>query len=79
MKTMTCNQLAGACNKEFKANTFMEISEMSKKHAMEMFQKDDEAHIKKMNEMMELMKNPDAMNKWFAEKKNQFDNLPEDK
>lgn len=48
MKTMTCNQLAGACNKEFKANTFMEIAEMSKKHAMEMFQKGDEAHIKKL-------------------------------
>jgi hypothetical protein len=47
MKTMTCNQLAGACNEEFKANTFMEISEMGKKHAMEMFQKGDEAHIKK--------------------------------
>ncbi len=32
-----------------------------------------------INEMMELMKNPDAMNKWFAEKKNEFDTLPEDK
>ena len=61
MKTMTCNQLAGACDKQFKANTFKEIAEMSKKHGMEMFQKGDEAHIKKMNEMMELSKNPDAM------------------
>jgi hypothetical protein len=79
MKTMTCNQLAGACDKEFKADTFNEIAEMSKKHALEMFQKGDEAHIKKMNEMMGLMKNPDAMDKWFAEKKNQFAALPEDK
>ena len=76
---MTCNQLAGACDKEFKASTFMEIADMSKKHSMEMFQKGDEAHIKKMNEMMELMKNPEAMDKWFAEKKNQFAALPEDK
>ena len=48
MKTMTCNQLAGACDKEFKASTFMEIADMSKKHAMEMSQKGDEAHIKKI-------------------------------
>ncbi len=33
MKTMTCKQLAGACDKQFKANTFKEIAEMSKKHA----------------------------------------------
>ena len=79
MKTMTCEQLAGACNIEFKANSFNEIAEMSKKHGMEMFQKSDEAHIKKMNEMMELSKNPDAMNKWFADKKKEFDTLPEDK
>ena len=79
MKTMTCNQLGGACEKQFKANTFKEIAEMSKKHGMEMFQKGDEAHIKKMNKMMELSKNPDAMNKWFADKKKEFDGLPEDK
>jgi hypothetical protein len=79
MKTMTCNQLAGACDKQFKANTFKEIAEMSKKHGMEMFQKGDEGHIKKMNEMMELMKNPNAMNEWFANKKKEFDALPEDK
>jgi hypothetical protein len=79
MKTMTCNQLAGACDKEFKANTFTEITEMSKNHAKEMFQIGDEAHLKKMNDMMELMKNPDAMSKWFSEKKKEFDTLPEDK
>lgn len=75
---MTCNQLAGACDKKFTANTFKEIAEMSKKHGMEMFQKGDAAHIQKMNEMMELMKDPDAMNKWFADKKKEFDSLPED-
>lgn len=74
---MTCKQLAGACDKQFKANTFNEIAEMSKKHAMEMFQKGDEAHIKKMNEMMELSKSPDAMNKWFADKKKEFESMPE--
>ena len=79
MKTMTCKQLGGACDKEFHANTFEEMAEQSKKHGMEMMQKGDPAHLKAMNEMRELMKTPDAMNKWFAEKKKEFDALPEDK
>jgi len=32
MKTMKCEQLGGACDKEFRANTFEEIAEMSKNH-----------------------------------------------
>ena len=30
MKTMTCGQLRGACNKEFHASTFEEMAELSK-------------------------------------------------
>jgi len=77
MKTMTCKQLAGACDKEFHANTFDEIAEMSKKHGMEMFQLGDEDHLKAMKEMQELMKSPDAMIAWFENKRKEFDALPE--
>ena len=56
MKTMTCNQLGGACDKKFHAKTFEEMAEMSKKHGTEQFQMGDEQHIKAMNKMMELMK-----------------------
>lgn len=76
MKTMTCNQLGGACDKEFQANTFEEMAELSKKHGMEMFQKGDGAHLKAMKEMQELMKTPQAMQEWFANKKEEFDALP---
>ncbi len=51
MKTLTCKQLGGACDLEFHANTFEEMAEMSKKHGMEMFQKNDEPHLKAMNEI----------------------------
>lgn len=78
MKTMTCKQLGGACELEFHANTFEEIAELSQSHGSEMYQIGDEAHLKAMSEMMELMKNPDAMNEWFENKKNQFDSLIED-
>ncbi len=78
MKTMTCEQLGGACDKEFHANTFEEITEMSKNHGMEMFQKGDESHLNAMKVMQELMQSPDAMNSWFEDKKREFDALPED-
>jgi hypothetical protein len=77
MKTMTCNQLGGACDKEFHADAFEEIAEMSKQHGMEMFQKQDEAHLKAMNKMQELMKNPGEMEKWFEAKRKEFEALPE--
>jgi hypothetical protein len=54
------------------------MADMSKKHGMEMFQKGDEAHLKAMNEMQELMNSPNAMNEWFEGKRKEFDALPED-
>ncbi|MEO8400077.1 MAG: DUF1059 domain-containing protein [Ignavibacteriaceae bacterium] len=77
MKTMTCKQLGGACDKEFHANTFEEIADMSKKHGMEMFQKKDDAHLEAMKKMQELMKTPDAMQKWMEDKRKEFEALPE--
>ena len=77
MKTMTCKQLGGACDKEFHANTFEEITEMSKKHGMEMFQTGDEEHLKAMNKMQELMQSSDAINNWMESMRKKFDVLPE--
>jgi len=78
MKTMTCRQLGGACDMEFSAATFDEMAELSKKHGMEMFQKKDEAHLKAMNEISELMGDPEAMKKWMENKRMEFEALPED-
>ena len=74
---MTCKQLGGACNLEFKADTFDEIAELSKKHGIKMFQKNDESHLQAMTEMQELMKNPNAMKAWFDGKRKMFEALPE--
>ena len=79
MKTMTCKQLGGACDLEFRANTFEEMAALSKQHGMEMFQQQDEAHLKAMGEMQELMKSPEAMNRWMETKRREFDALPDDK
>lgn len=77
MKTMTCRQLGGACETEFNAGTFEEIAEMSRKHGMEMYQRGDKEHLEAMGKMRELMKNPEDMNRWFQDKKQQFEALPE--
>lgn len=76
---MTCKQLGGACDLEFRANTFEEMASLSKQHGMEMFQQQDEAHLKAMGEMQELMKSPEAMNRWMETKRREFDALPDDK
>lgn len=77
MKKMTCNQLGGACDHVFEAETFEEMAEMSKNHGMEMFAKNDQAHLNAMEKMKELMKEPGSMEKWYAEKKKEFDAAPE--
>ena len=75
MKTMTCKQLGGVCDKEFHANTFEEMAEMSKQHGMEMFQMGDEEHLKAMNEMQELRKSSEAMKSWSYKRRKEFDEL----
>ena len=77
MKTMTCRQLGGACDDVFRAESFAEIAGLSKQHGMEMYQKQDEAHLAAMCKMQELMKEPGAMEKWFESKRNEFEALPE--
>lgn len=53
---MTCKQLGGACDKEFHAENFEEMANLSQQHGMEMYQKGDAEHLKAMEEMQELMK-----------------------
>lgn len=77
MKTMTCKQLAGACDEEFRAETFEEMAELSKKHGMEMAEKGDEAHLKIMEEMREGMNDPEAVKEWMENMQKEFDALPE--
>ncbi|SHG43691.1 Protein of unknown function [Chryseolinea serpens] len=79
MKTMTCKQLGGACGHTFSANTFDEIAMMVSKHAREMVQRGDAAHIEAMNEMRNSMTSQEAMDAWMEEKRNAFNSSPDDK
>ena len=77
MKTMTCRQLGGACDKEFHASTFEQMANLSKEHGIEMFEKGDEPHIKAMQKMRERMQSPESLNEWYDRKRKEFDALPD--
>ena len=74
MKSMTCKQLAGACDLVFTAETFDEISAQSQQHGKEMFGTNDAPHMAAMGQMMDLMKSG-GMDSWMAERKAEFESL----
>jgi predicted small metal-binding protein len=78
MKTMTCKQLGGACSETFSAHNFDEIAMMVSKHAREKVQQGDAAHIEAMNDMRSRMTSPEDVNTWMNEKRETFNNLPDD-
>ena len=78
MKSMTCKQLGGACDKVFSANTFEEIAEQSKQHGMQMYKEQDAEHAPAMAKMAELMIDPQKMQEWYESKKKEFEALPDD-
>ena len=75
---MTCNQLGGACDKTFQAESFEEMADLSKKHGIEMFEAGDQPHLEAMQKMQEKMQAPEAMQNWFESKRKEFIALPED-
>jgi len=78
MKSMTCKQLGGACDKIFQAETFDEIAALSKAHGREMFMAKDAAHLLAMDKMKEVMNTPGAFQKWLIDKQAEFDALGDD-
>lgn len=78
MKTMTCQQLGGACDRKFSAKTFEEIAKMSQRHGQAMLEAQEPAHLEAMQKMSALMKDPVAMGQWMGEKRELFNRLEED-
>jgi len=73
---MKCSQLGGpeSCNEEFQAETFEEIANLSKRHAMEMMEDSD--HKQAMDKMSEMMTDQEAMQTWMEKRKQEFEALP---
>ena len=74
MKTMSCEQLGGACQEEFSAASFQDIAELSQAHGKKMFAANDPAHMSAMAQMMQLMQSG-GMDGWMSEKEELFNSL----
>lgn len=72
MKSMTCRELGGACDKIFKGNSFQDIAQQSRAHGIEMMEKGDKDHLKAMEEMKKLMESQEAMSNWMEDKERLF-------
>ena len=77
MKTMTCRQLGGACDIEFRAETFEEMAQLSQQHGMEMHKANDSEHLEAMKTMQSLMANKEDMDKWYEGRRQEFESLPD--
>lgn len=72
MKSMTCNQLGGACEEVFSGETFDNVAAQSQQHGKEMFGANDGPHMAAIGQMMELM-SAGEMDSWMAARKAEFD------
>lgn len=75
---MTLKPLGGACNEVFPTDTFEEITALSKAHSMAMFAKKDASPSSAMEAMKSLMQSPQAMQDWMAQKRQEFQDLPDE-
>lgn len=74
MKTLTCNELGGACETKLQGETFQAIGEQSKGHVMAMIQQGDVAHKEAMENMMKAT--PEAQQAMMAQYEAAFHSAP---
>jgi len=74
MKSMSCNQLGGACEQIFSGDSFDDLAAQSQQHGKEMLQANDAPHLAAMNKMMELM-SAGGFDAWMAARKAEFEAL----
>lgn len=78
MKTMTCEQLGGACDLALHGDTADEVIQQQDKHLKEVVAGGDEAHKDALNAMKARWKNPIKGLGWYRDTKRRFADLPED-
>jgi hypothetical protein len=78
MKTMTCRQMGGPCDKAFRGTKADEVIAAQDAHLKEMTAQGDEAHRPAAEEMAGRWKRPIAGLGWYRATKKAFAALPED-
>lgn len=77
MKAMKCSELGGACDLEFRAETFDEMRALSQTHGKAMFGEQDADHLAAMQKMQDMMQTPGAVDEWMAGREAAFNALPD--
>jgi predicted small metal-binding protein len=78
MKTMTCNQLGGACDLELHGETADEVIKAQDRHLNEVVEAGDTAHADALQAMKGRWKHPVSGMRWYKCTKRAFAALPED-
>jgi predicted small metal-binding protein len=78
MRTMTCNQLGGACDLPLRGNTADEVIKAQDKHLKEVVAGGDEAHKRALKAMKGRWKHPISGMAWYKNTRREFAALPED-
>ena len=78
MKTMTCKQMGGPCDKAFHGNSADEVIKAQDKHLKEMVEVGDVAHESALKAMKSRWKNPIKGWGWYMQVKKDFAVLHED-
>ncbi len=78
MKTMTCQQLGGACDLALRGETADEVIKAQDKHLREAVAAGDTTHEGALNDMKGRWKHPVKGMGWYKSTKREFADLPED-
>ena len=78
MKTMTCQQLGGACDLPLRGETADEVIKAQDKHLREVVATGDTAHEAALADMKGRWKHPVKGMGWYKSTKKEFAGLPED-
>ena len=78
MKTMTCEQLGGACDLALRGSTADEVIKAQDKHLREVVAAGDQAHESALADMKGRWKNPIKGMGWYLRTKREFAALSEE-
>ena len=78
MKTMTCNQLGGACEFRLQGETADAVIKAQDRHLKEIVAAGDDSHVGALKEMKGRWKHPISGMGWYRAVKRDFTKLPED-
>lgn len=78
MKTMTCNQLGGACDLPLRGATADEVIQLQDAHLKEVVARGDDTHESALAQMKGRWKRPVKGLTWYRNVKREFAALPDD-